>query len=708
MAHRPPDRYGSALELARDMERYLAGAPVSAYREPLLVRVGRWCKRHRRALGRSLAAAAALALALVGVALVRDAWAREEAARQKAAEDVRQAQDQEEAARRDADRSRRRVQVGVDQKEFRRLAEERQFRAAITTPAGQSAPYYDARRAQAAADRAAALGERLLGETEQLGLADERAALGRELHDLLLLTAHARGQAAPGPEAARAALLLLDRAAALREAPPTAHRLRARCYRALGEDGRADEAEGRALAVPPGALDHFLQAEECRARAESPAETSWDGLAWRPNPELLRQAVARYQDALRLEPANFWCHLQLGRCYLTLRQGPEALEALGTCVALRPDAPWGYSARGLVGHYADGAADLKRALEIDPEFRPARLQRGVLALLQGQEDQALDDFAAVLEPPEDRRLVEAAYYRGQLRLRRKEYAEALKDFDRVAKENPDFRALYLSRAQAHFLRGDDDGGRVDLTTFLNLGRLRPLAPRDPELLAQRGRLLLQLVPRWGLPPDEYKARLRLTWDELEAARRLGHRPAELFDDLGSVAQLLGEPEQALAAYEQALATAAPDLAVRVRTKRGWIAVLSLRRPEYDRAREEFAAAIRLGPGHADAHAGLGYVLALQKSPGEAQREAAEALCHGADDYVILHNVACVYAQLSLVEKGQARLHQDVAMDVLRRAVASCRRAGDGDAELQNIQLDPSLRVLDGRPDLRKLLNGEGQ
>jgi hypothetical protein len=100
------------------------------------------------------------------------------------------------------------------------------------------------------------------------------------------------------------------------------------------------------------------------------------------------------------------------------------------------------------------------------------------------------------------------------------------------------------------------------------------------------------------------------------------------------------------------------------------------------------------------------VLALQKSPGPSQCEAAEALCHGEDDYVILHNVACVYAQLSQVEKGQARQHQDVALDVLRRAVASCRRAGDGDAELRNIQLDPALRVLDGLPKWQELLQGD--
>src|SRR5262245_5290169 len=41
MARRPEDRYASAQELARDVERYLAGEPVSAWREPWTATVAR-------------------------------------------------------------------------------------------------------------------------------------------------------------------------------------------------------------------------------------------------------------------------------------------------------------------------------------------------------------------------------------------------------------------------------------------------------------------------------------------------------------------------------------------------------------------------------------------------------------------------------------------------------------------------------------------
>jgi serine/threonine protein kinase len=50
MALRSQQRYASALELAQDVERYLADEPVLAYREPATDRLRRWARRRRKAL----------------------------------------------------------------------------------------------------------------------------------------------------------------------------------------------------------------------------------------------------------------------------------------------------------------------------------------------------------------------------------------------------------------------------------------------------------------------------------------------------------------------------------------------------------------------------------------------------------------------------------------------------------------------------------
>ncbi len=64
MALQPEDRYGSAGQLAEDLERWLADEPVSAYREPWTLRLSRWLTRHRTPV---MAVVASLVVALVGV-----------------------------------------------------------------------------------------------------------------------------------------------------------------------------------------------------------------------------------------------------------------------------------------------------------------------------------------------------------------------------------------------------------------------------------------------------------------------------------------------------------------------------------------------------------------------------------------------------------------------------------------------------------------
>jgi serine/threonine-protein kinase len=66
MALRPADRYGSARELADEVEHWLADEPVAAYREPWSVRLARWGRRHRTLVS---GAAALLATAVVGLGL---------------------------------------------------------------------------------------------------------------------------------------------------------------------------------------------------------------------------------------------------------------------------------------------------------------------------------------------------------------------------------------------------------------------------------------------------------------------------------------------------------------------------------------------------------------------------------------------------------------------------------------------------------------
>jgi tetratricopeptide (TPR) repeat protein len=700
IAHRKEDRYPTALALAEDVQRYLAGEPVIAYRENVLERAWRWTRRHHKALGRSAAAILVLGVAAAGVFKWREVEQRRLDDQRQAEEEIRLEKERGLESKRRAQELQRFDQARKDVEEFRGLADESRFFAATSDPVAERSPYYDPRKAEQKGQKALAKAKPWGPTLQDMPLAEKRAALQQDLYDLLLLMAQTSGRLANGPRAGTEMLELLDQAAGLRERSRGYYRLRAEAHRLAGQAKEADSDQKRAddPKTPTTALDHFLQGEQFRTQASS--QTGAAGAGWQPNRAQLGKAIEQYRLALQRDPEHYWSHLQLGRCYLSLGQLPEAVESLSTCVALRKDKPWGYSARGFalarMKRFDEAAWDLNRALELDPDLRAARLNRGVVAWEQKKYDSALNDFAAVLEPPDDKKLVEAAYYRGLLQLERGELKEALEDFDRVVAENPDLRAVYKPRAMILLAQGHDAKALKDIDAFVAGGRKIDL--NAPDAHEQRGRQLRLLVNE--LPPQVRKNVLLLARAELEKAIELGGTSATLFDDYGAVMELLGKVKEAVAAYSDGLKQAPRD--VKLLVKRGW-ANQGLK--QYDDAETDFTNATSIDPKHAEAHSGLGYVHACRKSYADARREANLALLYGAGDYLVLHNVACIYAEMSRTDATQLKELQDLAIDLLNRAIAIWKSGNSGPDEIHLIRKEPAFpRALRDRHEFQKLLN----
>jgi serine/threonine protein kinase len=66
MAYASVQRYQTPLELAADLECYLADEPVNAYRDPMTARWRRWARKHRAFVA---SAAAALVLSVLGLTI---------------------------------------------------------------------------------------------------------------------------------------------------------------------------------------------------------------------------------------------------------------------------------------------------------------------------------------------------------------------------------------------------------------------------------------------------------------------------------------------------------------------------------------------------------------------------------------------------------------------------------------------------------------
>jgi serine/threonine-protein kinase len=71
MALDPARRYPSVVELAADLERWLADEPVLAYSEPLRVRAGRWVRRHRTSVATAMGVLVVTVISLVAFAAVQ-------------------------------------------------------------------------------------------------------------------------------------------------------------------------------------------------------------------------------------------------------------------------------------------------------------------------------------------------------------------------------------------------------------------------------------------------------------------------------------------------------------------------------------------------------------------------------------------------------------------------------------------------------------
>jgi serine/threonine-protein kinase len=451
MARQPEDRYASALDLAADVERWLADEPVAAYRDPWAVRATRWARRHRAAVG-GLAALLLTALASLAVGL----WAvnRErlntERAHQAEADARRRTRAAlntltDEAVQRLM--ARQPILTRSDRDFLRKVLEQYEGLATSEgdTPDGRAAladGHYRVARirmylgetegAKEAFRTARDLLQRLVAEfPDNPGY---RHQLAKTLHDLgsrLIATP----RAAEGEEPLRAALSLLE---GLVEAAPEASEYRAEQGTALynlgvllstrGEMKAAEEAQNAALAalaaVPPG-----------------------------PDPTPRRTLGA--------------AQLALGDLYRQTSRPDKQAEALRAAVA---------TSRRLADDFPDSRVFRSQAavarLHLGTALMGAHRGQQAEAELRGARDELLalvNEYSAVPE------------YRVELARAHNNLGVLLRDTGRSDPAEEEFRAAYfLWRKLADDDRQSTFYRRTLATSLGNLGSVQRRAGRKPE------------------------------------------------------------------------------------------------------------------------------------------------------------------------------------------------------------------------------------
>ena len=656
MALKPGDRYASPKALADDVEHWLADEPVTAYREPWARRLRRWCKRHRRLLARSALAVVIMVLIALGAMMIRE----------------------NERNRRIAEALTRTEEARQELAKFRSLADERQFYAGLIVPAGEHSLQYDTPRGEKAARRP--FNSR---QNTRIGIPCPSPTM-QTLSASIMICSSSRSKPSykiplKRKPWTRNAWMSCSIGWTRRLLWRVLHGAFTWCEKGvtmpLASTNWPPSKKLLERKFPETSLSHFLEGEWLRMEANALKPIGGDGAESKPDAEKLKVAIDHYQKALNQDPDNFWCHFQMGRCYLGLGMGYEALEALDTCAALRPKQPWAYSVRGLIlalkEQYPEAQSDLDKALELHEReshkaFAPALLNRGYLFMQQKKYKEALEDFSRALELPKGQELIAAAYYRGQVYEELGERSKALADFELVKDE---IRAAYLRLFEISFRDGDIQQALNQLTQYINAARKPPLNERNWELHYLRGRLLRPMI--------ESREGGKVMLEELETAEQLGGRSADLYYELALVHYHWNRPDKAIgclikawdaAPREKLDAAALKDLQIKVLNLRGWTYAQKLDKPDYEKASGDFAQVLnlQLDPQNAEAYSGLGFVYARQGQTKDAQSLAGLALAYGAGTDLVLHNVACIYAELSLSDKPYAELHARMAIKYIRR------------------------------------------
>ncbi len=160
---------------------------------------------------------------------------------------------------------------------------------------------------------------------------------------------------------------------------------------------------GLAWSKIPGRLDDAVaQYQEALRLKPDIAETHTNlGSAWSKIPGKQEDAIAEFEAALRLDPRYADAHFYLANALVEKGRIPEAIQHYEA--ALRSDAHLAEASNNLgmilcrIGQPQEGLRRIEDAIRMQPDFAQAHFARGAALLQMGRRDEAASEFQRVLQ-----------------------------------------------------------------------------------------------------------------------------------------------------------------------------------------------------------------------------------------------------------------------------------------------------------------------
>jgi tetratricopeptide (TPR) repeat protein/tRNA A-37 threonylcarbamoyl transferase component Bud32 len=574
LAARPDERYQNAEELGAEVNRWLSGEPVAAWPEPLLVRAGRWVRRHQVL---AAAAAAALLMALV-LGSTGAVWWQQRMERERLAQIERQKRfaEQGEATIDQAAQMRKRMLW----QEARRLLEQAGEAVREADDEGLRARF---RQAEAdltlveKLDRVREAAQALVeGKWDPGSVRDRYLRVFKE-HGLDVFEDSVEALARRiGASAVREEILAALDDWSLHAADPDVRRrwsqLTARLdpgnrWRKvlLEKRGRRDPAQRRALlaqlkheSMAPATavfLSFVLgkrtpESLELLARArERKPDDFWlnfslgNGMGidkdnYREERDRSRQeeAIGYFRAALAVKPTSSVAHYNLGVALKAKGDREGAIRCYREAIRISPTDAWAHTNLGVALYTKadlEGAIrSLCEAIRLDPKLAPAHSHLGVTLHAKGDVEGAIHSWRAAIRLDPTTAVVHTNL--GVVLCDRGRLVDAIRSYREAIRFDPRFAKAHTGLGVALKATGDVEGA---------IGSWREAIRLDPANVEAHNNLGIALHAKGDL-----KGAIRA----LREAIRLDPKYARAHTNLGGALRDAGDVEGAIDSHRQAI------------------------------------------------------------------------------------------------------------------------------------------------------------